>query len=274
MPSYNIGTILLLKDKYRPSIDVARDGIRMLTLEAFSDMEIIKKRIKAQGFNISCDMSNIDRTKFSFITTSEYLNILSERSDLLEQLVFKADNDLCYFEELQQKIQMSEKVELQELPRLSYRSYWDSDINLVAYICAAYLRKRYSLRVSFESYFPQIYVVNKEDDILKDYLHNFPPTFFLMPLKEDCPYLTSKSTYCRYTCNAMHPLSKFLLKNCQKLIEHVPGIYKEILRSLAEDEGADLITNINEMLIHLRNLPGDLINVPSTLILNEKDLKS
>ncbi|MDD3138521.1 MAG: ATP-binding protein [Lachnospiraceae bacterium] len=274
--SNNIGTILLLKDKYRPSVDVARDGIRMLTLEVFSDIEIIKKRIEAQGFNTSCDMANLDSANFSYISMYEYLNLLSERSDLIEQLAFKADNNWCYFDELQQKILKSEKVELQELPKLSNHSYWSSDKNknLFAYICAAYLRKKCSLRVSFESYSTKIYVENKGDDILIDYFYIFPATFFLLPLKEDCPYLTSKATYDRYTCNARHPLSQFLLNNCQKLKQNVPGIFKEILRSLAEDEGTDLIANINEMLVHLRNLPGDLFSVPSTLILTENDLKS
>lgn len=279
--SNNIGTILLLKDKYRPSVDIARDGIRMLTLEAFSDVEIIKKRIETQGFKISCDMRNLDDTNFSYIPMIVYLNFLSDRSDLIEQLVFKVDNNWCSFEELQQKIQISEEVELQEFPELFNRSFWASftDKNyLFDYICAAYLRKNCSLRVSFETYIPKIYVVNSEDHILKDYkdyIYVFPATFFLLPLKEDCPYLTSKLGMCsRYSCNAMHPLSQFILKNCQKLKQHVPGIFKEILRSLAEDEGTDLIKNINEMLVRLRNLPGDLIDVPSALILTENDLKS
>lgn len=273
--SNNIGTILLLKDKYRPSVDVARDGIRKLTLEAFSDIEIIKNRIEANGFEISCDMSKLDVENIPYIPMINYLSLLNERTDLIEQLFFRVDNQWCSFEELQQKIKKSEKVELQEFPQLCKRSSWyyNKNKSLFNYICAAYLRKKCSLRVSFDSYFTKIYVVNKEDDNLKEYIYIFPPNFFLLPLKEDCAYLTSKTPYSRYSCNARHPLSQFVLKNGQILKQHVPGIFKEILRSLAEDEEVDLITNINEMLAHLRNLPGDLVAVPSNLILTENDLK-
>lgn len=272
----NIGTILLLKDKYRPSVDVARDGIRMLSLEILSDLELIRKRIVSEGYNISFDMSNMDRINFLNISMREYLDLFNKRPDLIEKLVFMADNDKCSFKELQQKLQKSKKVELHNLPKLSKHSYWNyrrSDI-LYDYICAAYLREKCSLRVSFEGYSTQVYVLNREEDNLTDNIYFFSPTFFILPLKVDCPYLTTKTAYPRYSCNAMHPLSQFVLKNHQRLNQHVPGIFKEILRSLAEDEGTDLITNINEMLVHLRNLPGDLIDVPSTLALTENDLKS
>lgn len=272
----SIGTILLLKDKYRPRVDVSRDGIRMLPLEAFVDMELLKRHIITQGFNISCDMSDLDEANFSNIPMINYLDLLSKRPDLEEQLVFEADHQLYSFEKLQEKIQKSEKIKLNILPKLSNRSSWEFDKNqdLYHYICIAYLRNKCSLRISFESFSTNIYIVNDKENIPKDYVDTFPATFFLLPLEKDCAYLTTNHTYARCACNANHPLSQFILKNSQKLKHHVPGIFKELLRSLAEDSGEDLIKNINEMLAHLRKLPGDFIHVPDTLLLTKNDLSS
>ncbi len=53
----NLAAIVLLRDKYRPYLDVARDGVRGLTLETASEIEIIKRSLANQGFAIDGDLS-------------------------------------------------------------------------------------------------------------------------------------------------------------------------------------------------------------------------
>ena len=55
----NLGTIVLFKDKYRPYLDVARDGVRGLTLEMASEVEIIKKNLANEGFNMGGEFVRI-----------------------------------------------------------------------------------------------------------------------------------------------------------------------------------------------------------------------
>ena len=57
-----------------------------------------------------------------------------------------------------------------------------------------------------------------------------------------------------------------------KLNKHVPGIFRELLRTLAEDEADELIENVNSQLENLRRFPGGLFEVPDELFLSEKDL--
>ena len=56
-----------------------------------------------------------------------------------------------------------------------------------------------------------------------------------------------------------------------KLKEHTPGVFWDILNSLAEDNARDIITLVNDRLDFLRNMPGSPVSVPAGLKLTEKD---
>ena len=95
--------------------------------------------------------------------------------------------------------------------------------------------------------------------------------FFLPPFESSCPYLSVVSHYSKRIYNANHPLSQFIIHNCEALKKYVPGIFQEILRALRNDNKNALIKNMNDLLSHLRSVPGDLINAPAELSLSEKD---
>lgn len=98
----------------------------------------------------------------------------------------------------------------------------------------------------------------------------FSPTFFLATQKET-KYLTHKSVYLRKACNASHPLSQFIINSARQLQRRVPGLFFEMLRSLAEDDAQTIITVINDLLKRLKNLPDIGIVVPSDLQLTKDD---
>lgn len=267
--SIEFGTIVLLKDRYRPGMDVSRDGIKFLPLETESEFEIIKKHIRSQGYsNYSGSLNN---RVVSYIVMSKFTNLLSLRSDLMKQLMFETEYGKLDAEQIREIVKSKRKVEISKFPGLSNKAY--SSYNLYDYLCVACLRAEFSLRMDFsKSYNKKIYVIDKEKDF-ESYENTFPANFFIKPLnakKYTC--LTTRSTYNRYCCNADHRLSQFIINNGERLKEYVPGIFKEILRTLAEEEGENLINNINDMLRHLRDLPNSPFEFSNDLFLTSEDL--
>jgi hypothetical protein len=76
----------------------------------------------------------------------------------------------------------------------------------------------------------------------------------------------------RYYCNEAHPLSGFLIRNRAWLENHTPGLLREIMESLAEDEREELIPRVNRCLERIREYPGDKPQVPEGAFLTEADL--
>ncbi len=72
--------------------------------------------------------------------------------------------------------------------------------------------------------------------------------------------------------NAEHSLSQFMLKNGELLHQKVPGILKELIRILQEENDSNLVQKVNNLLACLRNLPGQPITVPDDIFLTEDDL--
>lgn len=266
--SENLGTIILLKDAYRPAVDVARDGVRSITLEMASDFDIIKKRINSQGFSIVNSSSSSYISTYKYIPTKSYWELFDQRPDLVSQLVIRTTKGDYSPSELYQALKDHKKLEL--------RDVWGDRYSLYSTMCIAFLEKEFLLRVVFEKKLfdpTKVYVVEKtkEADEFYNSIKELPTMFFLPPFESSCPYLSVASTYSNRIYNADHPLSQFIIHNCDALKKYVPGIFQEILRTLREKNKGKLIENMNDLLSHLRRVPGGLINVPAEISLSEKD---
>jgi len=269
----NLGAIILLKDKYRPIMDISRDNIRFLTLETACDIEIIKNCINRQKsrFRFKKDILDLKNNNYSSLPMKEYKKLLDERSDLKNQLIIKTDKGWCTKEILHGMLQKYKKLKFENAPLLSNQPHWSATPNLYDYLCAAHLRENFSLQAAFGKYGHNIYISIKDDSPPENYEDIFPSTFFLTPFEKNCSYLTTRELHSRYSCNINHRLSQFIIKNCEKLNNSMPGIFNEILRVLSEEESG-LIKNINEMLFYLRTLPEGLIDIPENIFLTEDDL--
>lgn len=267
----NLGTIILLKDKYRPYLDVARDGVRGFTLETASEFAIVKKNLANQGFEIEGKMSELSDA-YHYIVMKDYCNLLIERHDLAKQLSFDTSEGHLSNETLADKILKKEKVEYNSCPNICKKFYWGSTSSLYEYLCAAFLRENYLLQIEFKSYGGQIFISKKEKEVPDNYKKLFPVCFFLPEINNNTTILTNRENYNRYACNEYHRLSQFILKNAIELHKYAPGILREFLRILAEDGDGELINNINNLLDSLRKFPGGLFAVSEDLFLSEKDL--
>lgn len=219
-PSYgkreNLGTIILLKDAYRPAVDVARDGVRSITLEMASDFDIIKKRINSQGFRIAGSSSY--RIGYQYIPAKSYWELFDQRPDLVSQLVICTTEGDYRPSELYQTLKDHQKLEL----NIYRSSIWNSDYYSYDTMCIALLEREFSLRVVYEKAFfvsTKIYVTEKAKEVDERYnnIKDLPTMLFLPPFDSNCPYLASASYYPYRVYNADHPLSQFIIYNCDAL---------------------------------------------------------
>ena len=270
-PESTLGTIILFKDKYRPDLDVVRDGVRRLNLKMACEVEIIKKNIIKQGFGIKGEMSSLlEEQGYSYIVMDDYCKLLNEREDLAKQLVFKTNKGFLSNEDLSDKLIKQEKIVYMSCPPVSdSEGMWKKEY-LYEYLCVAYLRENYSLQVDLNV--PGMFISNKKREISNNYKKLFPACFFLPELHHNSSILTAKETFNRYACNEYHRLSQFIIKYGTELKKYVPGIFRELLRTLAEKDEEELINRVNVLLEDLKKYPGALFEIPDELFLSEKDL--
>lgn len=268
----NLGTIILLKDKYRPSVDVARIGVRQLTLEAASDLALIQNSIVAEGFQVRPKEDCMLNIKLWSIPASAYCHLLDVRPDFLNRLLFHTNKGVLGVQKLAEVVE-GEKTLKAEVPlRLSGHTNWHSrGLALCSQLCFAYLRKNYCLRADSAGLLSQFYAIEKRTPKADETGEFFSPTFFL-PAENGYKYLTTKDPNFRYFCNVNHRFSQFILQNAKTLKERVPGIFTELIRVLSEEKGEQLISKANNALSCLQKLPGLPVKVPDDIFLVENDL--
>ena len=267
----NIGTLLLLKDKYRPAMDVARNIIRTLTLETLCDLETIGCEIKGNNIFIDGDLMTKLGIKIYHIPAKIYMHILDTRDDFDKRIKYLTDKGFLNIDQLKSYVEKEHRVELIEFPRMGEKG-WYKERPLYLSIGIALLKKYFSLSASKKNTYRTNYsiFIEKQDGELTNNLDILPVNFF-MKIKDETEKLTASSAYDRYFCNEHHILSQFIIKNTDQLREYVPGILEEMQRTLAEDNKENIIKNVNYLLDCLRNFPDGLFQVPEGLVLTEND---
>ena len=100
----------------------------------------------------------------------------------------------------------------------------------------------------------------------------FPPGFFLTAANENSFYFTNFFAHYRGGCNACHPLSKFLLSKAKDIKSKSPGCFNRIVSAIAEKDGYELISVLNDQLNILKSIPGNPLGVTDDLMLKKSDL--
>lgn len=262
--------LLLLKDRYRPEVDVARTGVQQLPLDAAVELNIFRREWVQQGYNVNENDSSLAEAEYWMIPQKTYCKLIEERPDLVKRLCFDTQNGRFGVEELSRKLQEFGRLELKNCPQLISSSVYTKNQYLYEYFCLAYLRKEYMLIGSLESYGHKIFILPKPTIKTQTSAEHFPPSFFL-PVEGDKTQITSKYSYSRRFCNENHPLSNFLIDNQDILKLVVPGLYQELMRSLASDNMNEMISKVNDMLTRIQSLPQGKIRVPESAFLTVSD---
>ncbi len=261
-----LGTVILLQDRYRPGVDVARLGIRELSLEMSCDMELMRRRFTQERFIFLHSARALLKDKPQVIPEAIYSLLLMKRPDLEKRLIFDTDKGRHGCDALKKLIAEHKQLTLQNTP-----SRTDECGQLLYQLQITYLKQNYGLCMTRDSFFDKVCIRRKGKDLIEKTAHIFPPALFLHTNKK-YKYLRRKSSYVHFSCNAEHRLSQFMLKNGELLHQKVPGILKELIRILQEEDGSNLVQKVNNLLACLRNLPGQPITVPDDIFLTEDDL--
>lgn len=155
-----ITAIILLKDKYRPALDISRDNIRNLSIEAACDLLIIRKQLSTQVFPFTGTVRAL-AIMYSFIPNGEYLKLLKNRTDFVEQLRFSTSEGTLSAAALDEENKKGQCIEFTGWPMLNrikviLREYREND--LYDMLCVAYLRSKYLLRVDMSDPYSKVYI--------------------------------------------------------------------------------------------------------------------
>ena len=258
-----IHAILLLKDGYRPELDVSRTKLQRLPLAADLELAVLRREWTLEGFSFSND--DLGEMEYWRIPGSRYLEVMDKRPDLKERLRVKTDHGAVSLQEIPALFRLFPEIEILDYLGLHSSRSNSQNRSLYEYCILACLRRNHTLVGRDGS----LWLRPASTDHSRDW-EEFPPSFFL-PEEGRNRKLTKKNSYFRRYCNEAHPLSGFLIRNRPWLETHTPGLLREIMESLAEDIYISLIPNVNRCLQHLREYPGDKPQVPEGAFLTEED---
>lgn len=270
------GSVILFTDQYRPGVDISRSTIRELSLEMTCDIVLIQEHLRKEGYFTISKAETLLKDSPCLIPTSDYQSLLQKRFDLEKRLIISIKGNYYTCDEIEEQILQQKTLILKWdiLESLFSDVIWSTDRNpmdLTEQLQIAYLSNHYDLRMSMHQNSDEIHIQEKIASQTKLHSDIFPPSLFIYPDAE-CRYLTRDSSRNRHFCNAAHRLSQFMLKNADSLQQEVPGILKEMIRTLQNKSGEKLISGINNLLERLRSLPKQSIQVPPDLCLTMEDL--
>lgn len=251
--------ILLLKDGYRPELDVSRTKLQRLPLAADLELTMLRREWELEGFSFSRD--DLGEMAYWRIPGSGYLKVMDEHPELEKRLRIKTDHGVVSIQEIPALLRDFPEIEIRERPML----FGSEAHDLCEYGILACLRRDHILVGRDDS----LWLRAATGDRSRDW-EEFPPSFFL-PVEGVNGKLAESFASIRYYCNEAHPMSGFLIRNRAWLENHTPGLLQEIMESLAEDAGFRLIPRVNRCLKHLRGYPGDKPQVPKGAFLAAKD---
>ena len=267
-----LSSILLLADRYRPDVDISRSVIREFSLETACDIALIQEELKREGYSIKETSNGLLREHPYLIPASTYRFLVQKRPDLKERLIIPTTCGFYRWNELKKQVAQQKSIHIKFSNYSDYINYvFPSPMNLIEQLYISCLKSYYDLRMTINEDSEIIYIQEKTENQPEACSDIFPPSLFIYPDTE-CFYLTKASREGHRFCNAEHRLSQFMLKNADLLQQKVPGILKEMIRILQEENGEKLISGINSLLNRLRSLPRQPIQVPSDLFLTIEDL--
>ena len=267
-----LSAIVLLMDQYRPEVDVSRSEIWNLSLETACDFALIQERLLKEGFSTVSNLENVLKERPWMIPLSAFQSLVEKRPDFVERLTVYTVEGAYKWGKLEERMEIEpQKALLLRWGDYRINMFPENPMDLEWQLKLACLKLSYDLRMKMNVNSNKIYIFKKTKDHGKLYDNIFPPSLFIYP-ETECRYLTRGWKGFRHFCNADHRLSKFMLENVEFLQQRVPGILKEMVRTLQEENGEQLVSGINNLLNRLRSISGQSIQVPADLSITMDDL--
>ena len=250
-----IGMILLLRQRYRPEVNLARDTISELPLEALAVLNVLQRKLRfSYGYR---DRPEAFQTSRFCLRTEEELQALLEEQPALKNELQLGD---CTVLEAEKLLEAGNVLDLHDLDR---NSIYDM-------LCLAAAKKLGTVYRNTNG-LPKIGLRSGTED---NSTASFPASLFVAwngrsgPFAKIEHYWSSSINF----YNPKHPVSQWLIGHQRELMEKVPGIYNALLEDMIMSTDTEkLRERLNDKLRRLQNIPGNPYEVTDNLFLEKSD---
>ncbi len=245
--------IFLLRGIYAPEVNVARDSITNLPIEAAVEFNIIHDSIRLYTGE---DYYTSD---YHYISEKELSELIKKHPEWESRIVLK-DYD------------GNEKAVSEITKGDSFTLYPFQKKSLNDNVAIAFLKEKYSLSFSVEQ--EEFFIEDKEENYSDT--SDFPvQMFFKIRYNRELLGVISNSIFNNgiNVYSPEHRFSQWLIKNREKLENELPTVYKKILEIMIMSEYTTVvIKNLNEQLTQLKNYRYNYFGISDELYLTETDL--
>ena len=250
-----VGMILLLQQRYRPEVNLARDTISELPLEAMAVLSVLQRKL---GFDYRYRNrpEAFQTSRFCLKTVEELQALLEEESALKYELRFGSHT-------LRETAELLGQGKVVELYSVNKNSFYDM-------LCLAAAKKLGTVFREPESY-SKIGLCNRTET---NSTISFPASLFIARKGSDASFGVIEELWLSRinSYNPEHPVSQWLIGHQRELMEKVPGIYNTLLEDMimVTDE-EELCKKLNDNLRRLQSIPGNPYEVSDSLLLKKSD---
>lgn len=247
-----IGVALLLQQMYRPEVNLSRDTISKLPLEAAAALAILQTNL---GF-----IFGYGEIPEAFQPNQFLLKTEAELQSLLDHLPALKDELRLGPYTLSEAEKLPQNQKPLRILHIARNSLYDV-------LCLAAAKQMGSVSQSFPSYSRYTLYGTANDNTTA----SFPATLFFVPEGETA-LLGNINSFFTNSYNREHPFSQWLISHQRELLEKVPGIYNTLLEDMVmSTDKAELPAKLNDGLKRLQNMTGNPFHVTDDLFLKESD---
>ena len=263
--------LLLLNKVYLPEVDVAREQIISFSLKNVLNLGRLQKKLDIFDTN-----SHFFATKDLLVTEKELFELLKDNPNFENEIwndIYKRDK--YTLSELQKKLKSETTI------RISF----DENSRLYTCIFLAVLKKYFTVYYDYDPC--DLYIGKKtEEDICTE---EFPVGLFFSfidnPSNLACIHTpvymfsfdnknhgSSKIIYYFTSYNKNHPFSQWLITHQKELMEKVPGVYNDMIKTMVEGKKAtDIMNFLNKSLTFLQKYQNNHFKIDDTIFLKPED---
>lgn len=254
-----LGIILLLRDDYRPEVNLARDVISHLPLEAACDLALLQRRLP-YSYHYTSSPSPLRDQQFALLSEQELRHLVNSHSDW--EIEIDAWLDSCgmgrySIKELQQAFQHNLAI---FFPTFNKDSLYDK-------LCLTVLKQRYSVYMN-TSDARMAYVIDTPAD---NSTVAFPVSMFFSSEGSNHELGQINGIQINYY-NKKHRFSLWLIQHQAKLQKLVPAIYNSLLKIMVlAVNTSEVREGINAILSRLREYHHNLFEISDDIFIKDDD---
>ncbi len=250
---YDFIDVRLLRGSYAPEVNVARDSITKLPIEAAVEFVIIDRSI---GYRYLDEKSY--ESGFYYEPEKKLSELIIKHPEWKSRIVIKDHDDN---KKAVSEITKGDSLLLSSFDRRS----------LSPNIAIAFLKEKYPLSYSVEQ--EEFFIEDKEDNRLDT--SDFPVQMFFK-FRDNSKLLgVISNSILNQELNVYSPehrFSQWLIKNHKSLESELPTVYKKILDiMIMSDKKTDVIKSLNEQLTQLKRYRNNHFGITDDLYLTEDD---